>query len=320
MPHRTRTASALERAAARYLDLLGSALLDEHYLDHEVRLEYLVACIENRRSPSPAKLRDPRREMKTKVDRLDAARRSGARSSLPYTDMGRVRLMHLQRCLDTVRSEPITGDLLECGTGRGGSAIFMRGYLEAHELPDRLVWVADQFRVSEEPSGPLLDLSPDLNIVRDGFAAFGFCDERVRFLQGAYAETLAAAPIGPLALLHIGAGLGPPVGDVLEATYERLATGAPVIVDDARPDVAPSRRPVPGRPRHHRAAPTRRRHRRHVAAYETPSPRRPFDRGPASYRRADKSLRPHRDRQLLQPTPRSGENAPLFVPGLSARY
>ena len=36
----------LEASAHRYLDLLKGALLDEHYLENEVRLEYLRRCAE----------------------------------------------------------------------------------------------------------------------------------------------------------------------------------------------------------------------------------------------------------------------------------
>ena len=56
----------------------------------------------------------------------------------PYTTMGRVRLDHLQDCLDTVRTESVAGDLVECGTGRGGGGVFLRGYLAAvrHAGPD----------------------------------------------------------------------------------------------------------------------------------------------------------------------------------------
>ena len=75
-----------------------------------------------------------------------------AASFLPYAAMGRARLDHLEACLDVVRTEGIEGDLAECGTGRGGGAIFMRAFLDAHEIPDREVWVADRFRATLEPA------------------------------------------------------------------------------------------------------------------------------------------------------------------------
>ncbi|MDZ7673810.1 MAG: TylF/MycF/NovP-related O-methyltransferase [Acidimicrobiales bacterium] len=72
-------------------------------------------------------------------------------SFIPYTDMGRTRLDHIEQCLDAVRHDDVPGDLVECGTGRGGGAIFMRAWLDAHEIDDRRVWVADHFRSSPEP-------------------------------------------------------------------------------------------------------------------------------------------------------------------------
>ena len=44
---------------------------------------------------------------------------------------------------------PVAGDLVECGTGRGGGAIFMRAYLDApRDRRSRRVFVADRFRAS----------------------------------------------------------------------------------------------------------------------------------------------------------------------------
>ncbi|MGH9025873.1 MAG: CmcI family methyltransferase [Acidimicrobiia bacterium] len=230
----------LERTTTRYLDLLKGALLDEHYLENEVRLQYLADCIKHNRAPVETQLRDPVRHLKNQTARLQNARRVGAlregegegQSFLPYSDMGRNRLERLERGLDGVRTEMIGGDLVECGTGRGGGAIFMRGYLDVYEMDDRQLWVADTFRVSKDRRAGLLDLSADLNIVRDGFARFGLLDERVRFLQGSYADTLARAPIEQVALLRIGGSLGESTRDALDALYPKLAVGGIVIVDD----------------------------------------------------------------------------------------
>ena len=69
-----------------------------------------------------------------------------AASFLPYAAMGSARLDHLEACLETVQADNIEGDVAECGTGRGGGAIFMRAFLDAHEITGRDVWVADAFR------------------------------------------------------------------------------------------------------------------------------------------------------------------------------
>jgi cephalosporin hydroxylase len=247
----------LERAADRYLDLLAGALLDEHYLENELRLDYLARALDRRFEVNPTILRDPARHMKREWRGLQASRRAGSLIDdgdpppyFPYTAMGRVRLDHLRRCLDTVRTEAVAGDLVECGTRRGGGAMFMRGFLAAYELNDKQVWVADAFRASPVSSAVATEgaaapgggrgfpeLLADLNAVRDGFDRLGLLDESVRFLQGDPRATLADAPIERVALLRIGDELDGAVGDALETLYDKLTTGGFVVVD---PYVSPS--------------------------------------------------------------------------------
>ena len=56
------TTPQLEGAASRYLDLVKGAVLDEHYLENEVRIQHLMACYRGREETSAARaLRDPGR-------------------------------------------------------------------------------------------------------------------------------------------------------------------------------------------------------------------------------------------------------------------
>ena len=48
-----------DRAIARYLDVVKATLLNEHYLDHEVRFEQLSAHINRGRASVPTEVRDP---------------------------------------------------------------------------------------------------------------------------------------------------------------------------------------------------------------------------------------------------------------------
>ncbi len=234
----------VERATARYLKVVKSALLNEHYLENEVRLEALSSSVPAERKAAD-KLRDPVRQ-DTESYRRFARQRLGpagpelhtANSFLPYTAMGRTQLDHLQRCLDTIRADAVPGDLIECGTGRGGGAIFMRAYLDAWELPDRRVFVADRFRSSPEPdaapsmpAGGIAGFHADLNIVRDGFARFDLLDDRVRFLEGTMSATLPDAPLDEIALIRVGPGIGGETRAVLDRLYDRLAVGGYVVID-----------------------------------------------------------------------------------------
>jgi cephalosporin hydroxylase len=235
-----------ERATKRYLHTVQAALLNEHYLENELRLEYLAQCAKDRRSPDPILLRDPVRNDQEKFRQLRRERVStagpgpaAATSFLPYAAMGRTSLEHLERCLDAVRETHVPGDLVECGTGRGGGAIFMRAYLDAYEISGPLVWVVDRFRASPEPDR-LPELGPrgvagfraDLNLVRDGFARFGLLDDTVRFLQGPVGALVADAPVERIALLRIGRGLGTETRDVLEHLYDKVSPDGFVVIED----------------------------------------------------------------------------------------
>ena len=175
--------------------------------------------------------------------RLEQARRAGelptasangdVQDALALTQVGRTRLDHLERCLDTIREAAVEGDVVDCGTGRGGTAIFLAAYLAGHEVFGRRLWVADRFgggAAPDEDSPPWF--APDLNTVRDGFERFGLLDDRVRFLQGAPSETLAAAPIDDIALLRIDRQDPEEVSAILRAAYDKVRPGGFVIIDD----------------------------------------------------------------------------------------
>ncbi len=233
-----------ERATARYLKVVKSALLNEHYLENEVRLDALSSASGSGRS-KPESLRDPVRHEQESYRRVTRQRlgpsgpeQHAANSFHPYTAMGRTQLDHLHRCLDTVRNDAIAGDLVECGTGRGGGAIFLRSYLDAWEMPERSVFVADRFRSAPDPDkAPRLPpegvagFRADLNLVRDGFARFDLLDGRVRFLEGPMSATLPDAPVGEIALIRIGPGIGGEAITALDALYDRLTVGGFVVVD-----------------------------------------------------------------------------------------
>jgi cephalosporin hydroxylase len=235
----------LERAADRYLDLLGDALLDLHYLDHEMRLAHLASCVVRGTAPDRKRLADPSRFVHRSIRPPADARRAGAQVSgdagsslLPYTDIGQVRLRALRDTLESLRTERVAGDLVECGTRRGGAGVYMRGFLEAYEITDRTVWVADTFTpLAEVEQQGLLAVSTDLNNVRDAYARFGLLHDDVRFVQGAYDDLFEQAGPEQIALLRIGRGLGAGAATVLSRCYDRMAVGGAVIVDDyAEPD------------------------------------------------------------------------------------
>jgi len=231
-----------QRGVDRYLGLVKAVLLDERNVQHEVRTAYLLGL--GGAQPDLAALRDPARNLPVRYRRLVRARRAGrpiddGLGNLALTTMGRAQLDRLEAAACSVLAAGVPGDFAEVGTGGGGGGILLRATLAAHEVADRRVWVADPFLASapaidaDEPGElppAVRRLASDLNLVRDGFALFGLLDDRVRLLQGPPAATLADAPIGPLALLRLGEGLGADAAIALELLHTRLSPGAEVIV------------------------------------------------------------------------------------------
>jgi cephalosporin hydroxylase/predicted O-methyltransferase YrrM len=232
--------------AGRYLATVKSVLLNDVYLEHELRLDHLFQIAVEGAPLLPENFRDPARQMKAAAADLRAARASGRSGGAgtagfyPLTDMGRVRLDHLEGCLDLIRREAVAGDLLECGTGRGGGAILMRAYLAAHDMPGE-VYVVDRFDASA-PS-PVLDPEPDeladamralrgdLNNVRDAFSRLDLLDDRVHLVSGAPEVTLPSVPSPKVALLRIGDGSTADLAATLDQLYDRISTGGVVVVD-----------------------------------------------------------------------------------------
>jgi cephalosporin hydroxylase len=244
------------RGAQRYLELLKKALLNEHYLEHELRIHQLARSVENGNRPYGESLRDPARQWNGQMQSLLAMRRAGklvdteadVAGYFPYTTMGRARLDALEQCLDTIREQSVDGDLIECTTGRGGGGIFLRAYLDAYEMNRSTVWIADTFRSAAPgtsagempyPGAPPLpgggvgfpELQGDLHTVRDGFARFDLLDDRVRFLAGPTSETLPDASFEKLALIVLGDAVRGDAGRVLDALYDKLAVGGFVVID-----------------------------------------------------------------------------------------
>lgn len=160
------------------------------------------------------------------------------------TMIGRLRIDHLHECLKVIVEEGIPGDLIETGVWRGGAAMFMRGFLKAYGISDRVVWAADSFEGLPEPdeerypqdAGDIhhesLELAVSLENVKANFEAYGLLDEQTRFLKGWFRDTLPDAPVERLALLRLDGDMYQSTWEALEALYPKLAPGAFVIVDD----------------------------------------------------------------------------------------
>ena len=240
--------------SSRYLELVKQSLLNELYPELEAILHYLLLCRRAGDEPDGATVRNIARRRPDILEAIGAARREGAMvlwgdwdprnlSEQVHTMIGRRRLDHLHRCLDTVLAERIPGDLLEAGVWRGGACVFMRAHLAAHGITDRAVWVADSFQGLPPPAcaedrdydlsaakQPILAI--DQARVQALFQRYGLLDQQVRFLPGWFRDSLPAAPVEALALLRLDGDLYESTMDTLEALYDRVSPGGFVVVDD----------------------------------------------------------------------------------------
>jgi len=260
---------------ARYIDLLKSSLLNEPYLENEVRLLYVFSMLATQQKVDADVVRDIGRKLPDWVRLVKTARQegkpwwslyvndgSGKAKNLnlrnvcefSHTMVGRKRLDNIQFCLDAVRRDNIAGDLVETGTWRGGASIFMRGYLAAWEMIDRIVWVADSFEGLPAPSLPQDDgydfsaskvpiLAIPLEEVQENFRRYSLLDDQVRFLKGWFCDTLPTAPIDHLAVLRLDGDLYESTMDALNALYRKVTPGGFIIVDDYG-DFEPCRRAI----------------------------------------------------------------------------
>jgi O-methyltransferase len=161
--------------------------------------------------------------------------------SIAYSMVGLTRLDNLQACVESVLEEGVPGDLIEAGVWRGGACILMRAILRLHDDNSRNVWLADSFAGLPAPTheadrGHDLSessyLAVSIDDVQEAFQRFGLLDRQVRFLEGWFADTLPAAPIGSLAVLRLDADLYESTMDVLNSLYHKVSTRGFVIVDD----------------------------------------------------------------------------------------
>jgi hypothetical protein len=259
----------------RYIELLKNSLLNEIYLENEVRLLYIFSRLLEKEAIDSDVLRNIGRAMPALFDGVKTARQEGRLwyfvdikgpdgtphkvnlrnvCEFAHTMVGRKRLDNIESCLDAIRSDGIAGDLAETGVWRGGAAIFMRGYLAAWDMSDRTVWAADSFEGLPVPRMPedagydfsatkMPILAISLDEVRDNFRRYDLLDDRVRFLKGWFCDTLPPSPIERLALLRLDGDLYESTRDALNALYDRVAPGGFIIVDDYG-DFEPCRRAV----------------------------------------------------------------------------
>jgi O-methyltransferase len=160
------------------------------------------------------------------------------------TMMGLTRMDHMLTCLLDVLRRKVPGDLAEIGVWRGGVGILMRAVLRAMGDSRRKVWLADSFQGHphpdprqypadrDDPHRTFGELVVSQDTVRQNFDRYGLGDDQVCYLTGWYRDTLPAAPIDRLAVLHLDCDMYESNILALRNLHSKVSPGGYVIVDD----------------------------------------------------------------------------------------
>jgi predicted O-methyltransferase YrrM len=162
------------------------------------------------------------------------------RTVRPYTMSSKARLRGLYDAVRFAVSQDISGDVVECGTARGGSAALM-GLTLAQTGSDRTLWVFDTFQGLPPPT----DADPDYEIARlytgdcwgeleEVVTLFRECGilHRSRMIQGLFQNTLPNAEVGAIAVLHLDGDWYESVKVCLDHLYDRVSPGGVIQIDD----------------------------------------------------------------------------------------
>jgi len=241
-----------------YIELLKKVLVNEIYIENEMKIFYLVSGLlfnttvdlKHVLKPETIPGNIPQLVRKSKLTG-DSLNMVGDNAEIPNTRnfteyahsmIGRKRMDNIQHCVETIMKENIAGDLLEAGVWRGGATIFMRALLMVHGDESRKVWVADSFDGVPPPSLPQdkIDISKSkmpmlavsLEEVKSLFERYELLDGQVQFLKGWFKDTLPSAAIEKLSLLRADGDLYESTWDVLSNLYHKVTKGGFVIIDD----------------------------------------------------------------------------------------
>ncbi len=247
----------------RYLEVLKKSLLNELYIENEARIIQVISSVVNNEELDLKCLFDTNlnyelievlHTIKQNGDFLTINKKNQDKSVTPapelrnltelsHTMIGRKRLDNLQSCMEEILRGNIPGDFIETGVWRGGTTIFMRGFLASYDVKDRFVWVADSFMgvpPSSHEEDKEIDLSASvlpvlavsLEKVKELFSRYDLLDSQVKFLKGWFKDTLHTAPISKLALLRLDGDLYESTMDALGALYDKVSPGGFIIIDD----------------------------------------------------------------------------------------
>jgi hypothetical protein len=233
----------IARLRSRYIDLTVSALTHMLYRPFDIRWD---------QNPEPDdysgsdELREAAAKEFAREDFDWASVRADGRDWPQYaqTMVGLKRLANVRDCVERVIADGVPGDLIETGVWRGGVVILMRAILDAYDDRERIVFAADSFRGVPPPNndaypsdaGSRLHTAKALAVPREdverNFDLYGLLDDRVRFLEGWFKDTLPAMKGRTWSVIRLDGDLYESTMDALTNLYPGLSVGGFLIVDD----------------------------------------------------------------------------------------
>jgi O-methyltransferase len=151
------------------------------------------------------------------------------------------RLRGLHRAIRHVVAHGVPGDVVECGTARGGSAALMGLTLKQLGATERTLWVFDTFEgipapTPEDPDHKIAELYTGACVgsIEEVTASFRQLEilPKAKLVKGLFDQTLRLANIGPIAVLHIDGDWYASVKTCLETLYDKVVDGGVIQFDD----------------------------------------------------------------------------------------
>lgn len=162
------------------------------------------------------------------------------RTVRPYTMSGGARLRSLYDAVHDVSARRIPGDVVECGTARGGSAALLGLAIRETGVP-RTLWVFDTFKGIPPPTSadPDYEIAArftghfrgELSEVQALFDRLGIRDAS-RFVEGRFEDTVPKSDVGAIAVLHLDGDWYESVKVCLDHFYDRVSPGGVIQIDD----------------------------------------------------------------------------------------
>jgi predicted O-methyltransferase YrrM len=158
----------------------------------------------------------------------------------PYTMSSDCRLRGLYAAVQRVAVDRIPGDVVECGTARGGSAALLGMAIREAGFP-RTLWVFDTFEgipapTSADPDHDIAvlytgDFRGEMDQVRQLFERVGILDHS-RLVKGLFQDTVPRCDVGPIAVLHLDGDWYESIRVCLDNLYDRVSPGGVIQIDD----------------------------------------------------------------------------------------